>query len=101
MQPAAKAEEREIWEAGTRAVAEAAMDIFAEKYGATYQKAVICLTKDREALLGFHDYPAEHWDQVRTGNPMESVFATVWHRIVRTKGALSQKTAKLMVFKLL
>ena len=59
-----------------------------------------CLSKDREALLAFYDFPAEHWDHLRTGNPIESVFATVRHRTVRTKGALSQKTAKLMVFKL-
>ena len=72
----------------------------AEKYGAKYEKAVTCLTKDREALLAFYDFPADHWDHLRTGNPIESVFATVRHRTVRTKGALSQKTAKLMVFKL-
>ena len=76
------------------------MNTFAEKYGAKDQKAVSCLTKDREALLAFYDFPAEHWDHLRTGNPIESVFATVRHRTVRTKGALSQKTAKLMVFKL-
>jgi putative transposase len=62
--------------------------------------AKTCLTKDREALLAFYDFPADHWDHPRTGNPIESVFATVRHRTVRTKGALSQKTAKLMVFKL-
>src|SRR6202162_452710 len=56
--------------------------------------------KDREALLAFFDFPAEHWDHLRTSNPIESVFATVRHRTVRTKGSLSQKTAKLMVFKL-
>ena len=59
-----------------------------------------CLIKDREALLAFYAFPAEHWDHLRTGNPIENVFATVRHRTVRTKGALSQKTAKLMVFKL-
>ena len=100
MQPAVKADLREIWQAETRAAAEAAMDRFAEKYRAKYEKAVTCLTKDREALLTFYDFPADHWDHLRTGNPIESVFATVRHRTVRTKGALSQKTAKLMVFKL-
>ena len=100
MQPAVKADLREIWQAETRAAAEAAIDIFAEKYGAKYEKAVTCLTKDKEALLAFYDFPAVHWDHLRTGNPIESVFATVRHRTVRTKGALSQKTAKLMVFKL-
>ena len=59
-----------------------------------------CLVKDRGALLTFYDFPAEHWDHLRTSNPIESVFATVRHRTVRTKGALSQDTARLMVFKL-
>src|ERR1700730_9058436 len=95
-----KADLREIYGAPTRAAAEAAIDVFAEKYGAKYDKAVACLTKDREALLAFFDFPAEHWDHLRTSNPIESVFATVRHRTVRTKGALSAKTAKLMVFKL-
>ena len=95
-----KADLREIYGAPTRAAAEAAMDGFADKYAAKYDKAVACLTKDREALLAFFDFPAEHWDHLRTSNPIESVFATVRHRTVRTKGSLSQKTAKLMVFKL-
>lgn len=100
MQPTVKADLREIWQADIRAAAETAMDIFSEKYGAKYEKAVTCLTKDREALLTFYDFPGDHWDHLRTGNPIESVFATVRHRTVRTKEALSQKTAKLMVFKL-
>jgi putative transposase len=95
-----KTDLREIYAASTRASAEAAIDVFAEKYGAKYEKAVACLTKDREALLAFFDFPAEHWDHLRTSNPIESVFATVRHRTVRTKGALSATTAKLMVFKL-
>jgi putative transposase len=74
--------------------------VFADKYDAKYEKAVACLTKDREALLAFFDFPAEHWDHLRTSNPIESVFATVRHGTVRTKGALSTKTAKLMMFKL-
>ena len=100
MQPTVKTDLREIWQADTRAAAETAMDTFSAKYGAKYEKAVTCLTKDREALLAFYDFPADHWDHLRTSNPIESVFATVRHRTVRTKGALSQKTAKLMVFKL-
>jgi putative transposase len=95
-----KADLREIFGASTRASAEAAIDMFAEKYGAKYEKAVACLTKDREALLAFFDFPAEHWDHLRTSNPIERVFATVRQRRVRTKGALSTATAKLMVFKL-
>src|SRR6266446_3445692 len=95
-----KADLRAIYGAPTRAAAEAAIDVFADKYGAKYDKAVACLTQDREALLAFFDFPAEHWDQLRTSSPIESVFATGRHRTVRTKGALSAKTAKLMVFKL-
>jgi len=100
VQPAAKSDLREIWAAPDRATAEAAVATFAEKYGAKYEKAVTCLVKDRDALLTFYDFPAEHWDHLRTSNPIESVFATVRHRTVRTKGALSQDTARLMVFKL-
>ncbi len=100
MAPAVKSDLRVIWQAETRAAAQAAMDIFSEKYGAKYGKAVACLTKDRDTLLAFYDFPAEHWDHLRTANPIESVFATVRHRTVRTKGALSQKTVKLMVFTL-
>lgn len=100
VQPAAKSDLREIWKAPDRATAEAAIATFAEKYGAKYEKAVTCLVKDHDALLTFYDFPAEHWDHLRTSNPIESVFATVRHRTVRTKGALSQDTAKLMVFKL-
>ena len=100
VQPAAKADLREIWAAPDRATAEAAVATFAEKYRTKYAKAVSCLIKDRAALLTFYDFPAEHWDHLRTSNPIESVFATVRHRTVRTKGALSQDTARLMVFKL-
>ncbi len=100
VQPAAKSDLREIWTAPDRATAEAAVATFADKYAAKYEKAVTCLVKDRDALLTFYDFPAEHWDHLRTSNPIESVFATVRHRTVRTKGALSQDTARLMVFKL-
>jgi putative transposase len=100
VQPTAKADLRQIWAAPDRATANTAIATFAEKYGAKYDKAVTCLTKDRDKLLTFYDFPAEHWDHLRTSNPIESVFATVRHRTVRTKGALSQATARLMVFKL-
>jgi putative transposase len=95
-----KADLREIYSASTRVSAEAAIGMFAEKYSAEYEKAVACLAKDREALLAFFDFPAEHWDHLRTSNPIESVFATVRSRTVRTEGALSATTAKLMVFNL-
>jgi len=100
IQGAMKNDLRDIYLAPTRATAETAIDNFVEKYRAKYQPAVACLVKDREALLAFFDFPAEHWAHLRTSNPIESVFATVRHRTVRTKGALSPRTAKLMVFKL-
>jgi putative transposase len=100
VQPAVKRDLREIWQAADRATAEAAVAAFAEKYASKYEKAVTCLLKDRDALLTFYDFPAEHWDHLRTSNPIDSVFATVRHRTVPTRGALSQDTARLMVFQL-
>ncbi len=100
IQPAMKADLREIHGAPTRAAAEVALAVFVEKYGTKYSRVAACLTKDRDRLLAFYDFPAEHWDHLRSSNPIESVFATVRHRTVRTKGALSATTAKLMVFKL-
>jgi len=99
LQADARQDLREIWLAPDRATAEAALATFEAKYAPKYDRAVACLAKDREALLTFYDFPAEHWDHLRSSNPIESVFATVRHRTVRTKGALSQETAKLMVFK--
>ena len=101
VQPAAKRDLRQIWTAPDRKAAAAAMALFAEKYSAKYERAVTCLVRDRDALLTFYDFPAEHWDHLRTANPIESVFATIRHRTVRTRGALSQDTARLMVFKLI
>ena len=101
VQPNMKADLREVRDAPNRATAEAAIALFGEKYGAKYPKAAACLAKDSEALLAFFDFPAEHWDHLRTANPIESVFATVRHRTVPTKGALSHKTATLKVFKLI
>ncbi|MEY9557548.1 transposase-like protein [Bradyrhizobium japonicum] len=92
---------RNIYLAPHRAEAETAIDVFVEKYHIKYGRAVECLIKDRHALLAFFDFPAEHWIHLRSSNPIESVFATVRHRTVRTKGSLSQQTAKLMVFKLI
>ena len=100
LQANARQDLREIWLAPDRLTAEAAIATFEAKYVPKYERAVACLLKDREALLTFYDFPAEHWDHLRSSNPIESVFATVRHRTVRTKGALSQETAKLMVFKL-
>ena len=71
-----------------------------ELYGPKYEKAADCLSKDRDALLAFYDFPAEHWKHLRTTNPIESTFATVRHRTIRSKGCLSNTTALAMVFKL-
>jgi len=99
-QPKAKRALQEIWMAETKAAAEAAFDAFVEGYALKYEKAADCLAKDREALLAFYDFPAEHWKHLRTTNPIESTFATVRHRTIRSKGCLSNKTALAMVFKL-
>ena len=86
--------------AETKKDALAAFDAFIETWGVKYDKAVECLIKDRDALLAFYDFPAEHWKHLRTTNPIESSFATVRHRTVRSKGCLSNKTALAMIFKL-
>jgi putative transposase len=101
IQPKAKAHLREIWMAEGRADAEKAFDRFLTKYEAKYDKASACLAKDREALLAFYDFPAEHWKHIRTGNPIESTFATVRHRTTRAKGCLSHDTGMIMVFKMI
>jgi transposase-like protein len=91
---------QEIWMAETKKDALSAFDAFVETYQVKYERAVDCLTKDRDALLAFYDFPAEHWKHLRTTNPIESTFATVRHRTIRSKGCLSNKTALAMVFKL-
>jgi len=87
--------------AETRADAAAAFDFFVRAYGAKYNKAVECLTKDRDRLLNFYDFPAKHWKHLRSTNPIESTFATIRLKTAKTKGCLSRKTALAMVFKLL
>jgi putative transposase len=91
---------QEIWMAETKNDAIAAFDAFVETYEVKYDKAAGCLIKDRDTLLAFYDFPAEHWKHLRTTNPIESTFATVRHRTIRSKGCLSNKTALAMVFKL-
>jgi putative transposase len=99
-QPKAKRALQEIWMAATRKDAIAAFDTFVETWGIKYDKAVDCLRKDRDAMLAFYDFPAEHWKHLRTTNIIESCFATVRHRTARSKGCLSNKTALAMIFKL-
>jgi len=100
LQSKAKSDLQQIWMAEGLNEADKAFDLFLDKYSAKYDKAADCLKKDREALLTFYDFPAEHWKHIRTTNPIESTFATVRHRTVKTKGALSRETALSMVFKL-
>ena len=97
----AKADLQDIWMAETEKEANAAFDLFVETYGIKYERAVAKLLKDRDELLAFYDFPAEHWKHIRTTNPIESVFATVRNRTRKTKGCLSRKTALAMVFRLM
>ena len=99
-QSKAKRALQEIWMAETKKEALVAFDAFVETWGVKYDKAVECLIKDRDALLAFYEFPAEHWKHLRTTNVIESSFATVRHRTVRSKGCLSNKTALAMIFKL-
>lgn len=100
VQPRAKALIHEIWMAENRADAVKAFDGFLEKYRAKYPAACECLEKDRDVLLTFYDFPAEHWKHLRTTNPIESTFATIRLRHRRTKGSGSRRASLAMMFKL-
>lgn len=100
VQRKAKADLQAIWMAETRDAAHRAFDQFVAIYGAKYPKAAELLTKDREQMLTFYDFPAEHWRHLRTTNPIESTFATVRHRTDRTRGAISRDSIVPFVFKL-
>jgi putative transposase len=99
-QVSAKSMLHEIWMAATKQEALKAMDRFAATYQAKYPKAVECLLKDKEELLALYDFPAEHWQHLRTSNPIESTFATVRLRTSKTKGAGSRTACLAMAFKL-
>ena len=101
LQPAAKQRLHEIWMADTREHAHQAFDLFLKTYEAKYPKACECLAKDRDVLLTFYDFPAEHWIHLRTTNPIESTFATVRHRHRKTKGSGTRIACLTMVFKLM
>jgi putative transposase len=101
LQPRAKAAIHEIWMADTRQAAHQAFDSFLATYNAKYPKACECLAKDRDELLTFYDFPAEHWKHLRTTNPIESVFATVRLRHKRTKGNGSRAACLAMVHQLM
>jgi transposase-like protein len=100
LQPKAKAALHEIWMAETKAQALVAFEQFVAAFGAKYPKAVECLVKDREVLLAFYEFPAEHWIHIRTSNAIESTFATIRHRTERTKGCLTRDGMLSMIFKL-
>ncbi len=100
VQAKAKADLQEIWMAETKEIALKAFDTFVAKYEANYPGAVKCLSKDRDVLLTFYDFPAEHWIHLRTTNPIESTFSTVRLRHRRTKGSGSRRACLAMVFKL-
>jgi len=100
VQPKAKGDLHEIWQAETKADALAAFNHFLEKYDAKYEKACECLRKDRDVLLTFYDFPAEHWGHLRTTNPIESTFATIRLRHRKTKGNGTRRASLAMMFKL-
>jgi len=101
LQPEATEKLHQIWMAATKADADQAFDLFVATYQAKYPKATECLAKDRDVLLTFYDFPAEHWIHLRTTNPIESTFATVRLRHRRTKGSGSRVACLTMVFKLM
>jgi len=101
VQPKVKADLHEIWMAETRETASKAFDRTLQRFEAKYPKAMDCLAKDRQELLAFYDFPAEHWVHIRTTNPIESTFATVRLRSKRTRNCGSRETTLAMVFKLL
>ena len=88
-----------IWQAETKDHAETAFDLFITTYEAKYPKATLCLQKDHAELMAFYDFPAHHWQSIRTSNPIESSFATIRRRTKRSKGCLSRDGMLHMIFK--
>lgn len=99
-QPKEKQALHNIWQAETRADADHVFDLFFATYDAKYPKATLCLQKDREELMAFYDFPAKHWQSIRTSNPIESTFGTIRHRTKRSKGCLSRDGMLHMMSKL-
>jgi transposase-like protein len=100
LQDKAKSMLQAIWMADTKKEADAAFDLFLDTFRAKYPAATSCLEKDRDELLTFYDFPAEHWRHIRTTNAIESTFATVRLRTRKTKGSGSRIACLTMVFKL-
>lgn len=99
-QPKAKSALHNIWQAETKEDANKAFDLFVKTYEPKYPKAALCLQKDRDELMAFFDFPAQHWQSIRTSNPIESAFATIRHRTKRSKGCLTRDGMLHMIFKL-
>lgn len=99
-QPKAKQALHAIWQAETKADAGQAFELFIASYEAKCSKATLCLHKDRDELLVFYDYSAQHWQSIRTSNPIESAFATIRHRTKRSKGCLTRNGMLHLMFKL-
>ena len=91
---------QDIWQAETKDDANKAFDLFVKTYEAKYPNAVTCLQKDRDELMAFFDFPAMHWQSIRTTNPIESTFATIRHRTKRSKGCLTREGMLHMMYKL-
>jgi len=100
VQPKMKQALHDIWQAATRDEAESAFEKFERMYEPKYPKAVRCLQKDRDELMAFYDFPAQHWQSLRTTNPIESTFGTIRHRTKRSKGCLSRDGMLHMICKL-
>jgi putative transposase len=100
VQPKVKEALHNIWMAETRDQAYEAFDSTVKRFGDKYTKAMDCLVKDKEQMLAFYDFPAIHWQHIRTTNPIESTFATVRLRTAKTRNAVSRATILSMVFKL-
>ena len=90
LQPKAKQAPHEIWQANTRQDAGKTFDVFLKTYEPKYPKAALCLEKDQDELMAFYDFPAQHWQSIRTSNPTESTFGTIRHRTKRSKSCLSR-----------
>ena len=100
VQPKVKSALHDIWQAETREQAYTAFGNTLKRFESKYPKAMECLSKDKDQMLAFYEFPAEHWQHIRTTNPIESTFATVRLRTAKTRGCVSRDSILSMVFKL-
>ena len=100
VQGEAKSMLHEMWGADTRAHAQGAFECFCATWEAKYPKAAECLAKDQDEMFAFYDFPAAHWQSIRTTNPIESTFATIRLRTAKTRNCLSEKSALSLVHQL-